>query len=84
MRSLLSVLIGLVTLFVLSGFLPPPQAAGATVTVINRQGQATAHITDGDQVQLELTLPDPSEASQQISFRLNDSDEAVASCAISA
>ena len=84
MRSLLSVLIGLVTLFVLSGFLPPPQTAGATVTVINRQGQVTAHITDGDQVQLELTLPDPSEASQQISFLLTGSDEAVASCAISA
>ena len=63
MRRVLVVLNVLVCIFSLCGFRPAPQASVANVAIINRSGQSTARITDGDMIRLQavsythLTLP---------------------------
>ena len=64
-----------VIIFVLlstQAFVPAQQVGGATITILNRANQATTQITDGDSLQLQLTLPQAAAEQQDIHFLFDD------------
>ena len=63
------------------GFSTPAQINSATITLLDRTGRASAQITDGDTVQIQLTLPQKVATETQIDFFLNG-DPSVGSCVI--
>lgn len=84
MRRILSVLTVLVSFFSLYGFGTGWHSADAIVTILNRAGQATSRITDGDTIRLEVKLPQNLTQQESVIFRLDDQDVVVGNCVISA
>ena len=80
-RTLL-VLAAFFALLSTSGFAAPPQPSAATVVVLDRPGQPTARITDGDTVRLRLVLSSPVSGSQSYTFKLDNLGLAVGTCDI--
>jgi len=78
MRRAFVVLTVLVSLLSLSGFTPLQQSS--EISILNRAGQPTSQITDGDGIQLQITLSQPVTQQENISFLFDDST--VGSCFI--
>jgi pimeloyl-ACP methyl ester carboxylesterase len=53
-------------------FVMVQQVGDATITVLNRANQATTQITDGDSLQLQITLSQPATQQQDIHFLFDD------------
>ncbi|MFT3892059.1 MAG: hypothetical protein QM730_10525 [Anaerolineales bacterium] len=72
----------LVLLFLLftQAFIPVRQTSGGSITVLNRSGQSTTQITDGDSIQLQVTVSQSAAQQQDINFLFGDTT--VASCSI--
>ena len=83
MRRVLVVLNVLVCIFSLCGFRPAPQASVANVAIINRSGQSTARITDGDMIRLQVKLSQTFSQQEKITFTLGDQGAVVGDCIIS-
>lgn len=83
MRRVLVVLNVLVCIFSLCGFRPAPQASVASVAIINRSGQSTARITDGDMIRLQVKLSQTFSQQEKITFTLGDQGAVVGDCIIS-
>ena len=79
-RTFLSSFILLSTLF-LSSFIRSQQSA-ANVFILNRENQSVSQITDGDAIQIQLTLPDSIAEQQEIDFKLSHSSLTVRSCLV--
>ncbi|MBI5352514.1 MAG: hypothetical protein HZB50_07750 [Chloroflexi bacterium] len=72
----------LTMLFLQFGFRSARQASDANITIINRSGQATLQITDGDMIRLKVKLSQKSVREESIVFTLGDQTKNVGSCII--
>ena len=75
-------LLVLIALLSASGFTSVPQAAGASVDVLDRSGQPVTRITDGDTIRLRITFSSPPANSQTFTFKLDDLSVSVGTCDI--
>ncbi len=80
MRRFLLTSIALLSLVFIYGFIPQNQTAGATVSILDRDGRSVTQITDGDNIQLQVSLPQPVTRDETINFLFDDTT--VASCLI--
>ncbi len=74
----------LLSLFLVQASFYTAQPAGANVSLLNRKDQATTGITDGDTVRIQITLSQPVQETQNISFSLDDLPAILSSCVIPA
>src|SRR5512147_3233470 len=70
MRRFFLVSVLLLSLLVVSGFAPLQQSN--TISVLNRSGQPTAQITDGDGIQIKVSLSQPASQQETITFQLGE------------
>lgn len=82
MRRAFLTLTVLFSLLSLSGFAPLPQSGETTIAIINRAGQPTVQITDGDTLKLQITLSQSVTQQENITFTLGDQSAPVAACVI--
>lgn len=82
MRKSLSVWVGLLLIFGLTGFIPTPRNLQPNITVLGRNGQSLDALTDGDQVQLVIHLAAPASAPVEISFILQEDITALGTCTV--
>ncbi len=82
MRKILLILTSLFVLSALSGFGFHQQDSATLIQILNRSGNAATQITDGDTVQLQITLPQPVTTAQTITFKIDDQNVTVGSCVI--
>jgi hypothetical protein len=59
----------LFSIFSIYDFLPNQQDT-ANLSILNREKQPVTQITDGDTVQIQVTLPNPLTEQQKIDFNL--------------
>src|SRR5262245_37277486 len=78
MRRFFMVSVLLLSLLIVSGFIPFQQTN--QIAILNRSGQSTSQITDGDSIQIQLTLSQPVTQQQNVNFLLGNTT--VASCSI--
>ena len=69
MRRVLLVSVVLLSLLSVSGFIPPQQSD--EISVLNRAGQSTSRITDGDTIKVRVVLSQPATQDTKINFSLN-------------
>lgn len=81
MRRILLSLFVLLSLLPIYGFVPLPQS-NATIAILNRAGQPTEQITDGDTLKLQITLSQSVTQQENITFKLGDQSAPVAACVI--
>ncbi|HEY5729831.1 MAG TPA: hypothetical protein VIS72_07245 [Anaerolineales bacterium] len=64
----------LLSLFVLLSLVitPPIQTSNASITIIDRKGQPTMQITDGDVIQLQITFAQSVPHQKEVHFLFND------------
>ena len=60
------------------------QSAGAQITLLDKLGQPTTSLIDGDTISLKIELSDPLAARTQVDFQLADVNSPVADCVIPA
>ncbi len=80
MRHLSVTLIVLLNVLFSSGFSAAHQNTSPFISVLNRNGQPTIQITDGDSIQLQITFPQPVIKPEDIDFLFDDTT--VGSCLI--
>jgi len=80
MRRLYLTLFIILSVLLSSGFMPEQQDVAPTVIILDRNGQPTTQITDGDNIQLQVTFPQPVKQQENISFLFDDTT--VSSCRI--
>ena len=80
MRRTLLTLTVLLSLLSVSGFIPFQQSN--TLSILNRAGQPTAQITDGDTLKLQITLSQSVTQQENITFTLGDQSTPVTACVI--
>ena len=80
MRRTLLTLTVLLSLLSVSGFIPFQQSN--TLAILNRAGQPTAQITDGDTLKLQITLSQSVTQQENITFTLGDQSTPVTACVI--
>ena len=80
MRRTLLTLTVLLSLLSVSGFNPFQQSN--TLSILNRAGQPTAQITDGDTLKLQITLSQSVTQQENITFTLGDPSAPVTACVI--
>ena len=80
MRRTLLTLTVLLSLLSVSGFIPFQQSN--TLAILNRAGQPTAQITDGDTLKLQVTLSQSVTQQENITFTLGDQSTPVTACVI--
>lgn len=80
MRRTLLTLTVLLSLLSVSGFNPFQQSN--TLAILNRAGQPTAQITDGDTLKLQITLSQSVTQQENITFTLGDQSTPVTACVI--
>lgn len=80
MRRTLLTLTVLLSLLSVSGFSPFQQSN--TLAILNRAGQPTAQITDGDTLKLQVTLSQSVTQPENITFTLGDQSTPVTACVI--
>ncbi len=82
MRKLFLAGLIFLNVFFVQGFSLFAQSNGATVTIFNRKNQATTQLIDGDTIRLQITLSQPVQAQQNITFFFKDTTVALGSCTI--
>ena len=80
MRRTLLTLTVLLSLLSVSGFIPFQQSN--TLAILNRVGQPTTQITDGDTLKLQITLSQSVTQQENITFTLGDQSTPVTACVI--
>jgi pimeloyl-ACP methyl ester carboxylesterase len=80
-RTLLAIFIVLNVLMD-SGFGFPRQSSPGVV-VLNRDHQITSQITDGDEIRIQITLPQPAAQEENVKFTFAAYSQTVGSCVIS-
>lgn len=85
-RYSIPILLLLIAFFVLYARSPAGAQTGdrAQLTILDRRGEPTAQITDGDLVRLRLDLPQQAGQSTPVVFSLDGPDVVVAGCTIPA
>ena len=73
-------LIVLLGVLLSSGFSSLKQTSNPTITILDRNGQSTTQITDGDSIQLQITFPEPLTQQEDIDFLFDDTT--VGSCLV--
>jgi pimeloyl-ACP methyl ester carboxylesterase len=84
LRRILSFSTVLFGFFSLYSFRSGWQGADASIAVLNRAGQATSGITDGDTIRLQVTLSQAVTQQETITFTLGDQAVTVGGCTIAA
>lgn len=64
------------------GFAPFQQAYGENIIILNRSDQPISQITDGDSIRIQITLSQPVEQAETMTFSLDDTLASVGSCVI--
>ncbi len=82
MRKLLLVAIIFLNVFFPQGFSVTAQANEASISIFNRENQATTQITDGDTIRIQITLPQTISTAETITFTVADGSLAGGSCII--
>ena len=80
MRRAFLTLTVLLSLLSVSGFIPFQQSN--TLAILNRAGQPTAQITDGDTLKLQIILSQSVTQQENITFTLGDQSAPVGTCVI--
>lgn len=83
MRRIFPALIILLSVLLSTGFAPAKQDATPTVTLLDRTGQTATQITDGDTVQIQISLPQEVAEDTMVNFSL-EGVTPVSSCVITA
>ena len=68
MRRTLLILISLLSIVLVSGFTSLPQSNSTQITILDRAGQPTSQITDGDSIQIQITMSQPVAGGENIKF----------------
>lgn len=82
MRRILTVLIVSACIISLYGFRSGWLAADSKVVTLNRAGQVTSRITDGDMIRLQIKLSQSLAQQEQINFTFEDDGVVLGSCVI--
>ncbi|MGE5463708.1 MAG: esterase/lipase family protein [Syntrophothermus sp.] len=82
MRKLFFIFLILLSIFYVHGNSRAAQSSTANVILLNRQNRVTTQITDGDMVQIQVTLSQPVQATQNIFFTLDNVTMPLGSCTI--
>ena len=64
------------------GFTRPGLGAAAKIEVLDRSGKLVTKITDGDSIQLRITLPEKTAQRVNVKFRLDDPQTPIAECQV--
>ena len=80
MRRFLTMVL-LFSILLVSGFTPSVQVTSATILLLDSTGRTSTQITDGDTMQIQITLPQTVTQTTKIDFSLND-DITIGSCAV--
>lgn len=78
----LLLLFALITFTLPFGFARPSQGAAERIEVLDQAGNPVTKITDGDLIQLRLTLADKANQTLEISFQLTSPEVVVAECKV--
>ena len=70
------------TLFGVNNYKVIAQAASAEVIVLDRSLAPSTHWTDGDQIQLKISLPEKAASVLEVVFTLDDQTIPIANCSI--
>jgi len=81
MRRILPALIVILSLVAVYGF-APLQQSNPILTILNRAGQPTSHITDGDGIQIQITMSQPPAQGEEIKFAFDAHGFTVGACSI--
>jgi len=71
----------ILNLFWVSGFSPLIQDS-PNVIILNRKNQSAAQITDGDSIQIQITIPQLASQAINIKFMFADDPQTISSCVI--
>lgn len=82
MRNLFKSILAFLVLVSATGFALEAQAGEAAITILSRNSQPAARITDGDSIRIQVTLPQPAAAQQAVTFTLSEASSVVGSCTI--
>jgi pimeloyl-ACP methyl ester carboxylesterase len=82
MRKRVLIFIVLLTILSTQAFILAQQPGGTTVTLLNRKNQATAQITDGDSIRVQITLSQAAATQEAIAFTLGSASLPAGSCVI--
>src|SRR5512141_3135294 len=82
MRKRFLIFIVLLTILSTQAFILAEQPGGTTVTLLNRKNQATAQITDGDSIRVQITLSQEAATQEAIAFTLGSASLPAGSCII--
>jgi hypothetical protein len=86
MHRLSLALLALVSIISSYGFTPIKQDTNPTISILDRNGNPTTQITDGDSIQVQVTLPQSVTQQEKIIFSLYDTAytlSPIGSCIIS-
>jgi pimeloyl-ACP methyl ester carboxylesterase len=81
-RKFLGALVACLLVPGLWGFAPLSQAGRGNVRILDRNGENTTAITDGNTVQLEVRLAAPSAGQQDVTFSFAGDGAVLASCTV--
>src|SRR5215207_3170641 len=81
MRKMLLIAIVLLNILSVEGFTRVKQSA-PNITILDRENKATAHITDGDGVRVQITLSQPVSQQENIIFTLGETSLPAGSCVV--
>ncbi|MGE5644073.1 MAG: esterase/lipase family protein, partial [Byssovorax cruenta] len=82
MRKRVLIFIVLLTILSTQAFILAQQPGGTTVTLLNRKNQATAQITDGDSIRVQITLSQAAGTQEAIAFTLGSASLPAGSCVV--
>ena len=83
MRRTLLILISLLSTVLVSGFTSLPQSNSTQITILDRAGQPTSQITDGDSIQIQITMSQPVAGGENIKFGFDAQALTIGACRIS-
>ena len=83
MRRTLLILISLLSTVLVCGFTSLPQSNSTQITILDRAGQPTSQITDGDSIQIQITMSQPVAGGENIKFGFEAQALTIGACSIS-
>ncbi len=82
MRKKVLSFIVLLSILWIQGFIPARQSGEITVAILNRKGQLTTQITDGDTLRVQIIFSQAASITKTINFTLGETSLPVGSCVV--
>jgi pimeloyl-ACP methyl ester carboxylesterase len=83
MKKITSIVwLAVIIIFLSFGYTRPGLGAATKIEVLDRSGRPVTKITDGDSIQLRITLPEKTAQTANVEFWLDDPQVSIAACQI--